>query len=104
MMLAWLSSSVITASSSLEQRLEQAAVGVEAARIEDGVVGPQKRGERRLELLVHALRAADEAHRGHAEAVAIEAVLRRADEPRDVGEPEVVVGAEVEHLAARLRA
>ena len=67
---------------------------------------PRCRGTRdsaRLELLVHVLRAADEAHRRHAVAVAVERRRCAAcDEPRVVGEAEVVVGAEVEHLGARL--
>ena len=62
---------------------------------------PRKSAMRRLELLVHVLRAADEAHRGHAVAVAVE---RRAcaasTQRRVVGEAEIVVGAEVQHLLA----
>jgi hypothetical protein len=54
----------------VEDGLEQAAVGVEARRVEDGVVGAQERTERGLQLLVHGLRAADEPHRRHAVAVA----------------------------------
>jgi hypothetical protein len=54
-------------------------------------------GDLRLELLVQVLRAADEAHRGHAEAVAVERVLGRCDHLGVVGQAEVVVGAEVQH-------
>jgi hypothetical protein len=57
---AWLSASEITASSSAQQRLEQAAVGVEAGGVEDGVLGAEERGDLRFQLLVQILRAADE--------------------------------------------
>ena len=60
-----------------EHRLEQAAVGVEAARIQDRVVGAEESRDRRLELLVQVLRAADEAHRRQAEAVRVQRVLGR---------------------------
>ena len=83
-----------------QQRLEQPAVRVEAARVEDGVVGAEERGERRFERRVHALRAADEAHRRHPVAVPVETVARGGDEPRIVGESEVVVGAEIDDRGA----
>src|SRR5207237_1152876 len=50
----------------IEQRLEQAAVGVEARGVQDHVLGAEEAGELLLERLVARLRAADEAHRGHA--------------------------------------
>ena len=86
------------------QRLEQAAVGVEAGRVEDGVLGAEEGREPALELAVHGLGPADEAHRGHAVAVAVERGVGRGDDRRVVREPEVVVGAEVQHLAAVLEA
>ncbi len=83
-----------------EERLEQAAVGVEAASVKNGIVRAEEPGERGLEILVHALRAADEAHRGHAEPISIETALRCSDQPRIVGETEIVVRAEVEDFLA----
>ena len=59
-----------------QQRFEQAAVGVEAGGVEDGVLGAEEFGDLRFQLLVQVLRAADEAHRGHAEAVRVQRVLR----------------------------
>ena len=56
----------------VEQRLEEAAVRVEARRIQDRVVRAEERAQARLEFLVHALRAADETHRGHAIAVPVD--------------------------------
>ena len=53
---------------SVEQGLEDAAVGVEARREEDGRLGAEKCGDLRLERGVQGLRAADEADTGHAKA------------------------------------
>ena len=63
-----------------EQRLEEAAVGVEAGGVEDRVLGAEEARETGLELLVDVLRAADEAHRGHAEAVLVEPALGGFDD------------------------
>ena len=60
---------------------------------------PRKRGEPRLQLLVHLLRAADEADGGHAVAPAVQGLVGGGDDLGVVGEAEVVVGAEVEDLA-----
>ena len=78
-----------------ENRLEEARVGVEAGGVEDGVVGLEEIRNRFLEILVQVLRPADEPHRGHAEAVVLERPRGGLDDRRVVGEPEIVVGAEV---------
>ncbi len=83
-----------------EQWLEQAAVGVEAGGVKDGVLGAEELGDARFQLLVQVLGAADEAYRGHAEAMGVQRVLGRGDQRRVVGQAQVVVGAEVEHAAA----
>lgn len=83
-----------------EQRLEQAAVGIEAGRVEDGVFGTEELGDGAFELLVQILGAADEAHRGHAEAVAIQRVLGGLDDVRVIGQAQIIVGAEIQHAAA----
>src|SRR5207237_8288082 len=88
----------------LEDGLEEATVGVEARGVEDGVLGAEEAGQLRFQLLVHVLRAADEAHRRHAVAVMLEPGARSGDDFRMVGEAEIVVGAEVQHLAAALDA
>ncbi|MNH18055.1 hypothetical protein D3C79_777460 [compost metagenome] len=49
------------------------------------------------------LSAADEAHRGHAEAVAVQPLMGRGDEVGMVGQPQIVVGAEVQYLLATHR-
>ena len=57
--------------------------------------------DRALELLVDVLRAADEAHgRQCRSRQSIERLVGGRDHLRVRREPEVVVGAEVEHLAA----
>jgi hypothetical protein len=63
----------------VQQRLEQAAVGVEGGGIEHGVFGAHEGGDARLELLVQVLRAADEAHRGQAQTVAAQRGRRRVE-------------------------
>ena len=60
---------------------------------------PRNADEPRLELLVHLLGAADEADGGHAVAPAVQRLVGGGDDLGVVGEAEVVVGAEVEHLA-----
>src|ERR1043166_9396533 len=44
--------------------------------------------------------AANEAHTGHAEAVRVERFFGRFDQLRVIGEPEIIVGAHVEHAFA----
>ena len=56
---------------------------------------------RALELLVQILGAADEAHRSQAEAVIVEGLVGGGDDRRMVGQAQIVVGAEIQHLAAR---
>ena len=53
-----------------------------------------------LEPLVDVLRAADEPHRREAVAPRLESLLGRGDDVGVVGQAEVVVGAEVDDLAA----
>ena len=81
-----------------EQHLEDAAVGVEAGRVEDRRLGAEEVRQPRLELGVQGLRAADEAHAGHAEAPLVQRFCGGGDHGRVVGQAEVVVGAEVQRL------
>lgn len=46
------------------------------------------------------LSAADEAHRSHAVAIAVEGLLRRLAQFGAVGEAEIIVGAEIQDPAA----
>ena len=83
-----------------EQRFEHAAIGVETGGEQDGVVHAQKGGELLLQRQMKVLRAADEPHRGHAEAMAVERGFGGGDQARMIGEAEVIVGAEIEQLDA----
>ena len=81
------------------ERLEHAAVGVEAGGEHDRVVLAEVSCDRLFELAVQRLGAADEPHRGHAEAERLHRLRRRGDHFGMIGEAEVIVGAEVQHLA-----
>ena len=82
-----------------EQRLEEAAVGVEAGGVEYGVLGVEVVGDGFLQLLVQVLGAADEAYGAHAVAALVHGLLGGLDQARVVAQAQVVVGAEVEHFA-----
>jgi len=83
-----------------EERLEDGAIGIEAGGEEDRIVHAEIGGDAPLERQVKVGGAADEADRGHAEAVTVEAFLGRRHQGRMVGEAQIVVGAEVQNLAA----
>jgi hypothetical protein len=84
-----------------EQRLEDAAVRVEARDVEDRRLHPEERGDAPLQLLVQRLGAADEAHAGQPVAPLVERLVRGLQERLVAGEAEVVVRAEVENGSAR---
>ena len=88
----------------VRQRLEQAAVRVEAGRVEDRILGAEEFGEAALQLAMDGLRAAYETHGSHSVPVAVEGRVGSGDDSRMVREPEVIVGAEVDDLAAVLEA
>jgi len=84
-----------------EQRLEQAAVGVEARVIEDRVLGAQELAQAILQALVDLLRAANKPHRRQPIAPFVKRSMGGGKDLRVVGQAKVIVGAEVEHLAVR---
>ena len=90
----------MTASSLVEQCLEQSAVRVEAGRVQNRIFHRQVGAQALLQFAMHGLRAADEAHRGHPIAVAGQGIVRGLQHLGMVGKPQVVVGAEIDHLAA----
>ena len=65
-------------------------------------IGMEIVGDGFLELLVDVLGAADEADGGHAVAARIDRLLGGGREARAVGEAEIVVGTEIQGLAAVL--
>ena len=86
-----------------EEGLEDPAVGVEARRVEDRRGQSQEVGETALELGMRDLGPADEPHRRQAEAPLLQRRRGRRHDLRVVGEPEVVVGAEVQRRAVPRR-
>ena len=86
-----------------QQRLEHAAIGVETGGEHDRVVLAQVFRDRLFKLTMQRLRAADEAHRGHAEAEFVHGAARRGDDVGVVGEAKVIVGAEIDRFALALR-
>src|SRR5699024_2698909 len=83
-----------------EQRPEHGAVGIEAGGEQDRGLGAEESRDRLLQLEVQILGAADETHRGDPEAALIQGSRRGPDQLGVVGQPQIVVGAEVQHLAA----
>ena len=82
------------------QGLEDGAVGVEAAGVELGVLHAEEFGQPGFQLGVDVLLPADEPHGGHAEAVGVHDVLGGLAQGRMVGQAQVVVRAEADHLLA----
>jgi len=83
-----------------EERLEDAAVRIEAGSVEYGVLGVEVIADGLFQLLVKILLAADEADAAHAESALVHGLLGRGDEARVVCQAEIVVGAEVQRPAA----
>src|SRR5262249_49569672 len=71
---------------------------IEAGGVEDRILLAEVTRQALFQGLVDLLRAADEAHRGHAVTELRERALARGPHRGMVGEPEVVVGAEVDHF------
>lgn len=82
-----------------EEGFEYPAVGVEAGRKENGVLGVEERGERLLKFAVHALGPTDESHGCGAVTPTVESGVAGGDEIGVVAETEVVIGTKVEHFA-----
>ena len=99
---AWLRRSEKTAVRSSQSASSSAAFAVQQETKVSAASVPQERGEVALELDLGLELAADEAHRGGPGAVARQRRGAGADDRRVVGEPEVVVRAQAEDLAAAL--
>ena len=83
-----------------EQGFEYGAIGIETGSKQDRVIHAKIIRDAALERQVQIGGAADEAHRGHAEAVAVERRFCGSNQIGMIGEAEVIVGAEVQHLAS----
>jgi len=84
----------------VQQRLVQPAVGIKTGGIQDRVLGAEKPRDGRFQSFVQILRAADEAHRSHAKAVAAEGLFCGFDQGRVVGQTKIIIGAEIEYRAS----
>lgn len=65
---------------SAENGLEDATIGIEAAGIENGIIGAVELADLLLELLVDILGAADKSYGRHAISVGVHHVLGRLDD------------------------
>ena len=83
-----------------EQGFEHRAIGIETGGKQDRVIHAEVVRNAALECQMQIRCAADEAHRGHAEAVRVERLLGGGNEGGMIGQPQIIVGAEVQHLAA----
>ncbi len=99
--LAWISRSLMITSSSLSSTSNTAALASKQRAEQDRRLLAEELRQLPLQLVVHVLRAADEAHAAHAVAALVEALVRRLDQLGVAGQAEVVVGAEVEHVQRR---
>lgn len=77
--------------------LEEASVGVESTWIEDSIFKLMEVSNSTFQVLMDILSAANEAHRGHAEAMCVQGVLGRLNDTWMIRKPQVIVGAEVKH-------
>jgi hypothetical protein len=84
-----------------EERLEDSAVGVEAGREEDRVLGPEPFGDLRLEGTMLDVRPADEPHARHPEPVGVEGRVCGCDHGGRRREAQIVVRAEVQETRGR---
>ena len=74
-------------------------VRVPARAVQNRVLGSEEAGDALLELAMNRLRPADEPDRREAVAVVALRLLRRLDDGRMIGEPEVVVRGQHDDLA-----
>ena len=95
---AWLRLSEIIASSSLRSGSNTPPLASKQAANTIASSLPRWVRDGALKLTMQRLRPANEAHRGHAEAERVHRRLRGGDHLGVVRKPEIVVGAEVEHL------
>ncbi len=83
-----------------QQRFKQAAVGIKTGGIQNGVFHTEEACQLLLQRFVAVLGTADETHRRHAETMAVHTGFGGIDQLRVVGQAKVVVGAEVNDVAA----
>ena len=82
----------------IEQRFEDAAVGVERCGIEDGILHAEEVGDGSFQLFVYRLRAADKAYRRQSVAVAFDGLCCGLRQRFVAGQAKIIVGTEVDQL------
>lgn len=83
-----------------EHHFEQAAIGVEAGGVENGVFGAEETADGSLQLLMDGLGAADEADGGQTIAICIISGLGGFCQVPVIGQAQIVVGAHVQKILA----
>ena len=83
-----------------EEGLEHTSIGVETSGIENGVFSLEVVGDGCFKLLVDVLRSADETYGRHAVSAVFHNLLGGGNQPRVVGQSQVIVGTEVQYLFA----
>ncbi|KEG05665.1 hypothetical protein DQ04_19521000 [Trypanosoma grayi] len=85
----------------IQQRLKNAGVRIEAARVQDGILGSKEVRHGLLQLLVDVGGAADETHRRQPVAVCVQRIFCCLNDLWVPGKAKVVVGTEVQQGLGR---
>ena len=79
-----------------EQSLEKTTIGIKTGGIQDRIFSAEKGADSVLQLLMDGLGAANKAYRCHTVAELVERFVRSRDDFRMIGQPKIVVRAEVQ--------
>ena len=82
-----------------QQGFKKPPIRIETRGVENCVIHAEKCRQFLLQRSMYLVRAADEAHRGHAVAVLIKRTMCRLEHRRVIGQSKVVVGAQIEHFS-----
>ena len=96
MMLAWLSSSLMTASSGPQKGLEEPCIGIETGRVQDRILCAQKLGYALFQDLVDVLGATNKSDGGHTKTVGLHSLPHRSQHLGMVRQPQIIIGAEID--------
>ena len=83
-----------------QQRFKQAAIGVEAGRVKDGIFHTEECRHFLLQLLMAILGTANKANRSHTKSVRIHTRFCRCNQFRMVSQPQIVVRTKVNNVAS----
>src|SRR5690606_26947962 len=82
----------------IQQNLKQAAIGVEATGIQDGIAHFQEAGQGLFQLFVARLRTANKTYGSQPKAGVVQPLLGGVNQARVVGQAQVVVCTKIQHL------